>query len=251
MSSQYDIIFEVSRYSPMDAQRFDPSKRQKSLSSSFGDSIDEQISEELRSHSPASSATNSTSSSWEDRVIAILASPISATHYRKAKKSNSSNSLTSQSSHNSQTSPTSLVVASTTFPAKNETHCTDVFEHEDSTTTTRTIIRPTRSRSTLFCLSPKASIDNLTSTRSSSPLGLNKLEGLNCLGGQSGNFEDAVDMIQQEREKKLTGVQDTMRVCVYQEQTVVREESWRETVGAMLYEKPRVMNSVVGRVEVC
>ncbi len=176
----------------------------------------------------------------EERAVATLTS---IPRYSK-NKSTSMLPVDTNHSNDFRTSPTNLYVAETTFPARRTTHFTDVFEHADNTTITRTVIRPMSPQPGVTCF-PKSNTSHL-GCRRRSPIG----KRLNCVCNADA-FEEELDFSLQEREKRLAGLENMVQVSVYKEKSVFTEEKWRDSIRAMLYERAPAMDSVVGRVEVC
>jgi hypothetical protein len=163
---------------------------------------------------------------------------------RYSKSKSTSMPVDTNHSNNFHTSPTDLYVAETTFPAQRTTHFTDVFEHADNTTTTRTVIRPMSAQPGVTCF-PKSNTGHI-GRRRRSPIG----RRLNCVCNADA-FEQELDFSQQEREKRLAGLETNVQVRVYKEKSVFTEEKWRDPIRAMLYGRALGVDSVVGRVEVC
>ena len=175
-----------------------------------------------------------------ERVVATLTSI-----HRYPKSRSTSRPVDTNYSNNFRTSPTDLYVAKTTFPAQRTTHFTDVFEHADDTTITRTVIRPMTPQPAVTCL-PKSKPSHLGRRRRT-------LIGrrLNCVCINADAFEQELDFSLQEREKRLAGLETNLQVRVYKEMSVFTEERWRDPIQAMLYDRAQGMDSIVGRVEVC
>jgi len=138
------LYFEKPHLAAMDAQRFHP--RIRWVSGTWQCGLPILISLDVQRSLVNKNSRNLT---WHDRMWTLLSASnpenrsvlgeqvvATLTSIPRYPKSRSDTNYSS----NFHTSSTDLYVAKTTFPAQHTTHFTDVFEHVDDTTITRTVI---------------------------------------------------------------------------------------------------------------
>ena len=136
-----------------------------------------------------------------------------------------------------------FIISKSQLHQTNEVQFTDVFEREDFTVV-RTIIRPTPSRSYFFGVFSKAA-----SSKKNSRIFRIRI-GSRCCSEFRDSFEEELDFFQEQRRKRV-GQPHAVKIRVEETRTVYTEERWRDAVQALLYERARRTDSVVGHVEAC
>ncbi|KIM36747.1 hypothetical protein M413DRAFT_31378 [Hebeloma cylindrosporum] len=232
---------------PLDAQRYDLSKRRKpsTLTISSTSTMDDRC-EALDKFEPISVSPKAVIGDlWEDHTTAVLSSTSSLGDEEASLVESNS-----RGSSSDETCTSTLSVASTFLTREKETYYTDVFEREGYTTV-RTIVRPSSPRPAIFNFFSRPSCPTLEgvplTSRPTPPFGL--FNNLNCMRSAD-VFEEELDFIEKERQKELNRRDNSVAVWVERDCSVLMEESWRSGVQAILYGQAPPPDSVVGRVEV-
>ncbi|KAJ3498188.1 hypothetical protein NLJ89_g10250 [Agrocybe chaxingu] len=231
---------ESLREHAMDAQRYDFSKRRRpsALSICTAATTGHLIQSEDEKHL-TESPTLFFGDIWDNYAIALLSTA------SRSSEELPRTATTDSFTETEESSTSTLVVSNAIFTQRDETHSTDVFEHEGYTTT-RTIIRPTPARSNILTLLSRPSLEDLKSPSHSAGIPvLRRLRSLNCISTVDA-FEEEIDFIQAEREKQIAGLNTGLKIRVEQDCNVCMEEKWREGVQAMLYNS--FPQPVVGQV---
>jgi len=140
-----------------------------------------------------------------------------------------------------------FIITKSQLHQTNEVQFTDVFEREDFTVV-RTIIRPTPSRTYFFGVFSKAASSKKNS-RSASMFRI-RIRSRGCSEFRD-SFEEELDFFQEQRRKRIGQQPHAVKIRVEETRTVYTEDRWRDAVQALLYERARRTDSVVGHVEAC